>query len=323
MSAQHVAIPVYVRIVGWNFTGEDTRLLLPLVRRAYRGSRSIDVLFSRDLRLIRASPQLLIELWNCIPIRDDVATAVVAVVLVVVVVENGCKRAAALTRVHNSFFFFFSLFLSFFSLPLSFPFFFRLFFSPFDEIVSRRSREDRRDHRGWRRSHTGRYTRKKKRSCPPVRNDVTPQGRVLRWRTRVLILSSTAMTCSAIKFTSFHFLFATPPTPTISSLGINLAATACRASRVYGNKISAINIEHWGCLHVNGGSVTSFQGEDHTLWSFYDCPTVPCKISTHRPLVILSQSPILSLKYFTEFFNLSNGFNYLILFDNYIQLDIY
>lgn len=83
MSAQHVAIPVYVRTIRThvrayarrNFAWEDTMpaVLLPLVRRAYRGSRSIGVLFSRDLRLIRASPQLLIELWNCIPMRDDVA----------------------------------------------------------------------------------------------------------------------------------------------------------------------------------------------------------------------------------------------------------
>jgi len=43
------------------------------VRRVYRRSRSIGVLFSRDLCLIRASPQLLIELWNCIPIRDVAA----------------------------------------------------------------------------------------------------------------------------------------------------------------------------------------------------------------------------------------------------------
>lgn len=103
-------------------------VLLPLVRRAYRGSRSIGVLFSRDLRLIRASPQLLIELWNCIPIRDDIA----------VVVENGCKRwrrAAALTRVHNLFLFF-SLFLS---PSLIFLSFFPLFM---------RSRREDRDARG-------------------------------------------------------------------------------------------------------------------------------------------------------------------------------
>lgn len=161
MSAQHVAIiPVYVRThtyIRWNFAGEDILCLLcclPLVRRAYRRSRSISVLFSRDLRLIRASPQLLIELWNCILIHDDVA--------VVVVVENGCKRrrrAAALTRVHNSFFFL----SSFFSFPLPF---FCLFFFSLDEIASRGSRYEKTGVTttggdGWR-SYTGRYTRKKK-----------------------------------------------------------------------------------------------------------------------------------------------------------------
>lgn len=121
ISAQHVAIPVYVRTrayirMEFRWGGYImSAVLLPLVRRAYRRSRSISVLFSRDLRLIRASPQLLIELWNCILIRDDVC---------VVVVENGCKRprrAVALTRVHNSFFF------SSFLLPLSPAFFCRFF----------------------------------------------------------------------------------------------------------------------------------------------------------------------------------------------------
>jgi len=152
--------------------------------------------------------------------------------VVVVVVKNGNKRrrrAAVLTRVHNSFFFPSFLSLSFFS----------FFFPPWwDRVAKIAMREDRHDHCGWWRvvAKLHRAIHKEKKRSPAVRNDVTPQGRVLRWRTRVLILSSTAMTCSAIKFTSFYFF----PTPTFLSLGINLVA---RASKVYGNKISAINIK--------------------------------------------------------------------------------